>query len=109
MSEMTMSSQERASQRPVLAVVWFVFMVGMWLVFFTLLITDQLASLWNNITQLPLFVEIAIWIGFLPWMLGSWVWLGSWPLWLRLGLVLCFAIGWSIVSIPRKRVPRAGV
>lgn len=107
MSELSTSAIGRENERPLLAVVWFVFMIGMWVAFFILLLTNQLAGLWSQVTQLPILAEVVLWIAFLPWMLGSWVWLGSWPLWIRIGLVLCFAIGWSIVSIPRRRRSRA--
>jgi hypothetical protein len=78
-------------------------MVGMWLAFFVLLVADSLDQVWQTITQLPVLLEILVWIVFLPWVLGTWVWIGPWPLWLRVTLVLGVAIGWTAVSIPRGR------
>jgi hypothetical protein len=77
-------------------------MVGMWLAFFALLLADQLDGLWDSIRELPLLVEIVLWVAFLPWMLGMAVWTSSWPAWVRVVLVVCFAVGWTIVSIPRR-------
>jgi hypothetical protein len=102
-----MSDLSVVGKRPLGGVIWFIWMVAMWLAFFVLLFADQLAELWAKITQLPIVVEIVLWIAFLPWMLGSWVWTGSSPLWLRAGLVFCFAVGWTIISIPRRQRPRA--
>lgn len=82
-------------------VVWFVWMVGMWIAFFALLFVGQLSSLWTAVTQLPVLVEIVLWIAFLPWMLASWVWTGTWPELLRIVAVLVFALGWTAVSIPK--------
>lgn len=87
------------------SVVWFVWMVGMWVAFFGLLFAGRLDDLWRLVTQLPLVVEIVAWIAFFPWLLGTWVWTGSWPEALRVALVLCFAVGWTLVSIPRRRRP----
>jgi hypothetical protein len=106
MSELVIKTRRTPAQRPLLAVLWFIWMEAMWVAFFILVFSDQLAGLWSTLTHLPVVAEVVIWIALLPWMLGSWVWLGSWPLWIRVALVLCFAVGWSIVSIPRrKRLP----
>jgi hypothetical protein len=78
-------------------------MVGLWVAFFVLLFADRLGALWNAVLQLPLLLEIVLWVVFLPWMLGMAVWTSSWGDWLRVALVLLFAIGWTIASIPRRR------
>lgn len=82
-------------------------MVGMWLAFFALLFAGRLDELWRAVTQLPILLQIVAWIVFLPWMLGAWVWTGDWPEWLRVGLVLCFAVGWTWVSVPKSVRRRA--
>ena len=82
---------------------WFLWMVSMWVAFFVLLFADRLGMLWNGILHLPLLVEIVLWVLFLPWMLGMAVWTTSWSDWLRIVVVLLFAIGWTIASIPRRR------
>jgi hypothetical protein len=75
----------------------------MWLAFFALLWAGQLDEIWNWIRDLPLIAEIALWIAFLPWMLGMAVWTSSWATWIRVVLVVLFAVGWTVVSIPRRR------
>lgn len=82
--------------------IWFAWMVVMWIGFFALLFAGQLASLWSAITALPVVVQVVAWIAFLPWMLATWVWTGTWAEWVRVALVLVFAIGWTLVSIPRS-------
>jgi hypothetical protein len=81
-------------------------MAGMWVAFFWLLFADRLDDVWRWVTQLPILVEIVIWIVFFPWMLGTWVWDSSWPDWLRVALVVFFAVCWTVVSIPRRRRTR---
>jgi hypothetical protein len=48
-------------------------------------------------------------VAFLPWMLGTAVWTSSWPAVVRVLLVLCFAVGWTVVSIPREQPAKAPV
>jgi hypothetical protein len=90
-------------RRTVGAVVWFLWMEGMWLAFFALLWAGQLDEIWSWIRDLPLIAEIVLWIAFLPWMLGMAVWTSSWATWIRAVLVVLFAVGWTVVSIPRRR------
>jgi hypothetical protein len=90
-------------RRTVGAILWFLWMVGMWLAFFALLWADQLDEVWSWIRDLPLIAEIVLWIAFLPWMLGMAVWTSSWATWIRVVLVVLFAVGWIVVSIPRRR------
>jgi hypothetical protein len=78
-------------------------MVGMWGAFFVLLFADRLDGLWSAIRDLPLLVEVVVWVVFLPWVLGTAVWTSSWPVGLRVLLIGCFAIGWTIASIPREK------
>jgi hypothetical protein len=85
---------------------WFGWMEAMWGAFFALLLAGQLDAVWNWVRDLPLLGEIAIWVAFFPWLLGTAVWGGAWAGWLRLVLVLAFAIGWSVVSIPRPKPGR---
>lgn len=91
------------SRRSAGGVIWFFWMVAMWTGFFALLFANSLDEVWRWVTQLPAAIEIVLWIAFLPWMLGTWVWTGGWPEWIRVALVLTFAIGWTLVSYPRSR------
>jgi hypothetical protein len=89
-------------RRTIGAILWFLWMVGMWLAFFALLFAGQLDEIWSSIRDLPLIAEIVLWIAFFPWMLGLAVWTGSWDTWIRVALVVTFAVGWTVVSIPRR-------
>lgn len=85
--------------------VWFVWMVGMWVAFFVLLRTDRLEALASSIRGLPWFAEIAVWFLFFPWVLGTAVWTGDMSESVRVLLVVIFAAGWTIISIPRPKKP----
>jgi ABC-type amino acid transport system permease subunit len=50
---------------------------------------------WQTVRGLPLIVQIAVWVLFLPVMIGLWVWETSWPLMVRLVLVIGVA-GWNL-------------
>jgi hypothetical protein len=87
------------------AYLWFAGMVGLWTAFgvVALVSVDKLGDLWAWVTGLPLVAEIVVWIAALPWVLGLWVSQTAWPEWLRILLVLSFAVGWTVVSIPWPR------
>lgn len=87
------------------ATIWFVWMVAMWAVFFALLAADRLGDVWASVRDLPLVVEGILWLAFLPWLLGTAVWESSWPDALRVALVVLFAAGWTLASIPRAKRP----
>jgi hypothetical protein len=82
-------------------------MVGMWIAFFIALLGDRLGDVWQWVRDLPLVFELGLWLLSFPWLLGTAVWESSWAPWLRVFLVASFAIGWTLVSIPRAKDPRA--
>jgi len=59
----------------------------------------------RDVRDLPLVVEGMLWLAFLPWLLGTAVWESSWPDALRVALVVVFAAGWTLASIPRAKHP----
>jgi hypothetical protein len=89
-------------------VAWRVFMVGMWIAFFVAFLGDRLGDIWQWARDLPLVVEFGLWLLMFPWLLGTVVWESSWAPWLRVCLVASFAIGWTLISIPRGKEPREG-
>jgi hypothetical protein len=103
MSEATVPNFRRSERRPLGATIWFVWMVAMWVGFFVLLLADQIEGAWSWVRELPLLVELLVWVALFPWLLGAAVWTSSWEGWLRLLLVLMFAVGWSLASIPRQK------
>jgi hypothetical protein len=82
------------------AIVWIAFAVG--------LIWSQgsLDQAWTFIRGLPLIIQIVVWVLFLPVMIGLWVWETSWPLVVRLVLVLGVA-GWNLLMFLPKALQAA--
>jgi hypothetical protein len=79
----------------IFAVLWIGFAFG--------LIASQgsLDAAWEWIRGLPLIAQGAVWLLFLPVVAGLWIWETTWPLLLRLSLVIGLA-GWSLlVMLPR--------
>jgi len=56
----------------------------------------MLENAWQSIRRLPLYVQLALWLLFLPLMLGLWIWQTGWPQWLRLFLVASLA-WWNVM------------
>jgi hypothetical protein len=83
--------------------IWLVFMVGMWIAFFATLFADQLDAVSRWVRDLPLLAELVLWLLAFPWLLGTAVWESSWALLVRALLVAAFAIGWTLISLPRTR------
>lgn len=108
MSEATLPRVRRSERRPLGATIWFVWMIAMWAGFFALLLTDRIDGVWSWVRDLPLLVELLVWVALFPWLLGAAVWTSSWGGWLRLLLVLVFALGWSLASIPRQKQEQKG-
>jgi ABC-type amino acid transport system permease subunit len=84
----------------IFAIIWIAFAVG--------LIWSQgsLDQAWNAIRGLPLIVQIFVWVLFLPVMVGLWIWEASWPLVVRLVLVVGVA-GWNLLVFLPKALQAA--
>jgi hypothetical protein len=83
-------------------VLFLVFAV-LWVAFGAALVVSQgsLDQAWQAIRDLPLVVQAVVWVLFLPVMAGLWVWESTWPLVVRLLLVLGVA-GWNLlIFLPR--------
>ena len=79
----------------IFAIIWVAFGAGL---IFSQGSVDQA---WQTIRELPLIVQIVVWVLFLPVMIGLWVWETSWPLIVRLVLVVGVA-GWNLfMFLPR--------
>jgi hypothetical protein len=102
-SEVALSGVQRLERRPLGATIWFVWMIAMWAAFIVLLAADRIDGVWGWVHELPLLAELVLWVALFPWFLGAAVWTSSWAGWLRLLLVLVFAFGWSLASIPRRK------
>lgn len=98
------SAPTPATRPSVGSYLWFAAMAGLWAAFgvVALVSVEKLSDLWEWVVDLPLIAEVIVWIVAFPWVLGLWVSQTSWPEWLRIALVVCFALGWTLVSIPRR-------
>jgi hypothetical protein len=79
----------------IFAMIWIAFAAG--------LIWSQgsVDQAWQAIRALPAIVQVVVWVLFLPVMIGLWIWETTWPLIVRLVLVLGIA-GWNLlVFLPR--------
>jgi hypothetical protein len=73
----------------IFAVIWVAFAAGL------LFSQGSVDQAWQTIRDLPLVVQIVVWILFLPVMIGLWIWETTWPLIVRLVLVVGVA-GWNL-------------
>jgi ABC-type amino acid transport system permease subunit len=74
-----------------------------WVAFAAALILSQgsLDQAWQTIRGLPLIVQAVVWVLFLPVMIGLWIWETTWPVILRLILVIGIA-GWNLfIFLPK--------
>jgi hypothetical protein len=80
----------------VFTIIWLAFGVG--------LVWSQgsLDQAWQTIRSLPLILQGLVWLLFLPVTVGLWVWETTWPLVVRLAIVVGVA-GWNLlVFFPSK-------
>lgn len=82
---------------------WFTWMTGLWIVFFVLMQQGRLDDLAAWIRDLPIVVEILVWLVFFPQVLATAVWTSGWSEGLRVTLVVLFVLAWTVVSIPRPK------
>ena len=88
--------------------VLFVIFAIAWIAFGAALIWSQgsIDQAWQAIRDLPLIVQIVVWVLFLPVMIGMWIWETSWPLVVRLVLVIGVA-GWNLLVFLPKALQAA--
>jgi hypothetical protein len=84
--------------------IFFIIMVGLWGAFIALAFTspDTLSDVWNWAGDLWWPLQIVVWILFLPWMIGLWVWQADWSFAARMAAIAVLAVGWSAAAFPRK-------
>lgn len=86
----------------------FVIFGALWLAVGTGLVVSQgsVDAAWQAIRALPLLVQAVVWVLFLPVMVGLWVWETSWPIVVRLTLLIGVA-GWNLlIFLPRALTAR---
>jgi hypothetical protein len=83
--------------------VLFVVFAAAWLAFGAGLIWSQgsVDAAWDWIRELPLITQAFVWLLFLPVMVGMWIWQTTWPLAIRLLLIVGIG-GWNLlIFLPR--------
>jgi hypothetical protein len=75
----------------------------LWVAFGAALIWSQgsLDAAWQSVRGLPLIIQGVVWLLFLPVMVGLWVWETTWPIVLRLVVIVGVARWNLIVFLPR--------
>jgi ABC-type amino acid transport system permease subunit len=79
----------------IFAVIWVAFAAGL------ILSQGSVDQAWQTIHGLPLIVQIVVWVLFLPVMIGLWVWETTWPLIVRLVLVVGVAGSNLLMFLPK--------
>ena len=79
-------------------------MAGGWVVVFVLLAVSEssLGAAHDAVQGLPLILELLVWLIFFPFVLALNIWASSWDEGLRLVLVYCCAVAWTIAFFPRR-------
>jgi membrane protease YdiL (CAAX protease family) len=80
----------------VLAILWLAFGVAL------LLNQPALDAAWQAFLAWPLLVKLVVGLLVLPVLLGLWIWQTTWPLWLRLVLVVGLALATVVTFFPKK-------
>ncbi len=76
----------------------------LWLGFGAAILFNQaiLDTVWQTLRGLPIVIQAVVWLLILPVTLGLWVWETSWPLWIRLLLVVGLGIGTIYTFFPKQ-------
>jgi ABC-type proline/glycine betaine transport system permease subunit len=74
--------------------------VALWVGFIAALAVNRewLDLLWNWVQMLPSLPRIAIWVFFLPVMVGLWIWESDWSSFARL-MGLMGIVAWTLVAV----------
>ncbi|MFL5679894.1 MAG: hypothetical protein ACJ77B_04775 [Chloroflexota bacterium] len=79
-----------------------------WIAFAAALVWSEgsLDQAWSAVRGLPLIVQLAVWVVFLPVMVGLWIWETTWPIVVRVVLVVGVA-GWNLLVFLPKALQAA--
>lgn len=85
----------------------FAILTLLWLGFIAALIfnRDILDNVWQSFLGWPLILKLVVGLFTLPVVLGLWIWGTTWPLWLR--LILVIGLAWVTVYVFFPRRPRS--
>ena len=89
----------------------FIILSALWLGFMVALVAnpETLNHVWLGLRGLPLMIQSIVWLLTLQVMLGLWIWQTSWPLALRLVLILGLAWGTIYTFFPKKNTAQSAV
>ncbi len=89
--------------------VLFVVFAALWLAFGAALVWSQgsLDQAWASVRALPLVAQAVVWLLLLPVVAGLWIWETTWPLIVRIVLVLSLA-GWNLLVFLPKALQAGG-
>ena len=81
----------------IINIIAFAILTILWIGFGAALIFNQalLDSTWQFFRGMPVVAQAMIGLLVLPVVAGLWIWESSWPLWLR--LILVIGLGWATI------------
>jgi hypothetical protein len=81
-------------------------MIGGWLAFAAALVASQgtLDDVWSAVRDLPLPLELCVWVIGFPFLLGLAIWQAALPEGLRLTAIAVLALVYVFMFLPRERV-----
>jgi hypothetical protein len=99
-----MESKENHKMNMIISLGAFAILTLLWLGFALALIFNQtiLDTAWQTLRGLPMVVQVLVWLLILPVTAGLWIWETSWPLWLRLLLVIGLGLVTIYTFFPKK-------
>lgn len=82
----------------------FVILSILWLGFGAALVFNQalLDTVWQFFREMPFVVQMIVGFLTLPVVLGLWIWEASWPLWVRLILVIGLGFATIYTFFPKQ-------
>jgi hypothetical protein len=85
-------------------IISFAVLTLLWLAFGAALVFNPgiLDTVWHTFRGLPLLIQVVVGLLLLPLVLGLWIWESSWPLWLRLLLVVGLGVATVMAFLPRR-------
>jgi hypothetical protein len=98
------ASKENSNMNMIINIGAFAILGILWLGFAAALIFNQalLDTAWQTLRGLPFIVQAVVWLLILLVAAGLWIWETSWPLWLRLILVVGLGFVTIYTFFPKK-------
>ena len=77
----------------------------LWLGFAAALVFNpaMLDTVWQSLRSLPIAIQVVVWLLVLPIAAGLWIWESSWPLWIRLVLVIGLGVATIYTFFPKQQ------